>query len=161
VFNLSENTFFYPKLLRRAIVPSVGFVVVVSIGLCIGIRYGTAEVVELFALLLLFGEFGLGRLLRIWWMINEFENLHRECVRWLHEGHWAEDVYDAEPIRLLSEYECIKSRGGVRAKDKLFERLNRKVSTEWEQRSNAMLRDMNQRIAHSPATASRTSATFF
>jgi hypothetical protein len=141
MFNLLENTFFYPRLLRKDAIPSVVFVIMATIGLVVGLRYGTAEVVELLALLLLFGEFGLGRILRISWMIKEFDGLHADCLRWFREGGLVRRAPDTEPLRLLAEYECVKSRGGVRAKDKTFDGMNTELSIEWERRSKVILAD--------------------
>jgi hypothetical protein len=143
MINLAENTFFYPKLLRKDAVRPLIFVIVSIIGLFIGVRYGTAEVVEMLALLLLFGELGLGRLLRIFWMIREFEGLHEEQLRWFREGSLCRSNADMEVLRLLTEYECVKSRGGVRARDKTFERMNTELSAEWERIGNMVLADAN------------------
>ena len=132
VENLAEDTFFYSRLLRRESVFAGVFVFVAGLGAIVGLRYGSAELVEMLALLMLFGEFGLGRVFRMRWMISQMELVHLDCLRWFRERALETEMAKVEAMRLFAEYESMKSRGAVRARDRTFDTMNPRLTAEWE-----------------------------
>jgi len=127
--SLCEDTFFYPRLLAHDLPKPVMLVLLMVIGLSISLRQGSPELVELFAVLLLFSDLGLARLIRMVWMIRELRRLHEECY---HSLVLPRPVpLEVEALRLMTEYESIKSRGGVRGSDRTFKKLNPTLTTQW------------------------------
>lgn len=130
---LAENTYFYPRLLARDAMLPLALVLLMTAGLVVALRYGTAEVVELFAIVLLFSDLGLPRLVRVRWMIREYKALHDEVMRVLGFGVPYAAPLEVEAMRLLAQYESVKSRGGIRARDSTFHKLNPRLTAEWAQ----------------------------
>ena len=131
--SLSENTYFYPRLLRHEMTGPTVLVLAMLVGLLFAIRLGTAEVVELFAVLLLFSDLGVIRLIRMGWTIKEDHWLHSECAHALKLSAVAGQRLDLEAMRLYGEYETIKARGGVRASKHTFDKLNPRLTREWDE----------------------------
>ncbi len=131
LMNLAENTFFVPRMLRAELGNQIALALVFSIGLLISIRFGTAEVVELFAVLLVFSEVILGKLVRMVWTLIRVKHLHIDIIAALRDR--APTTTDAigRTLFLLGEYEYIKARGGYRASDHTFAQLNPVLTKQW------------------------------
>lgn len=132
LMNLAENTFFVPRLLRHDIGKQIVQVLVVSLALFIGLRYGTVEVVELFAVLVLFSELLLGKLVRTTWALVRMRQLHLEIVATLRLDDPQPLWLAAMALYLLGEYEYVKSRASYRAPMRTFQRLNPSLTAQWE-----------------------------
>lgn len=131
LFILLENTFFYPRLLKAQLKGLVLLGAIALICLAVAIRLGTPEMIELVALLVLFAEFGLGRLIRTYWAMNQFRALH-ERVEGVLQSNLVGFERAARILFSLAEYEYIKGRAGVRANAAIFARFNPALSHEWE-----------------------------
>lgn len=131
LFNLAENTFFVPRLLQPELHRQVMLVAFSSFGLAISIRFGSAEVVELFAVLLVFSEALLGKLVRMVWTLSRMRHLHVDIAAEIR----ARAPFTVESVGrvmyLAGEYEYIKGRAGYRASDSTFRELNPSLIEQW------------------------------
>lgn len=128
---LAENTFFFPRLLKAELPRQLMLCGLVTVALLIGLRFGTAELVELLAVLVLFGELGLGKTIRWVWTTQRMDLLHEQVAALVtskREGL----VLLTRTLELAMEYEYIKAKSGVRASDKTLERLNEVLSRRWD-----------------------------
>lgn len=151
LFNLAENTFFVPRLLQHELHRQVVLVVLSTIGLVVSIRFGSAEVVELFAVLLVFSEALLGKLVRMIWTLSRMRHLHVDLAAELR----ARTPFTVESVGrvmyLAGEYEYIKGRAGYRASDHTFRTLNPSLTEQWNAYRDALIgecepSDANQRL---------------
>lgn len=132
LLNLAENTFFFPKLMRENISSQKTQVLIVSIMLVLSLRFGTVEIVELFAVLLLFSELLLGKLVRTIWAQNRMKSLHLEIIAALRLNESKQIQHMALALYLIGEYEYIKARASCRASARNFEKMNPIISIQWE-----------------------------
>lgn len=147
---LAENTFFFPRLLKAELPRQLFLCALVTVALLVGLRFGTAELVELLAVLVLFGELGLGKTIRWIWVTQRMHLLHGQVAALVTSRHEGVALL-ARSMELAMEYDYIKAKSGVRASDKTLERLNKRLSEEWE----AYLRN-ELKIASSPRETKRT-----
>lgn len=133
VLSLMENTYFYPRLLSHEIPAVFALVGVLAIALVMSIRFGSPEMIELFAVILLFSDVGIGKLIRVIWATQQFGVLYTDCCAIWRCWPEGQDSQQAELMRLFGEYESIKARSGARASDRTFKKLNPKLTAEWKE----------------------------
>lgn len=139
LMNLAENTFFVPRLLRAELGAQVALVAFFSVGLVFSVRFGTAEVVELFALLLVFSEVLLGKLIRLVWTLIRSRHLHLDIVAALRDRAADENATAARALYALGEYEYMKGRAGYRSRDRTFKKLNPILTPRWDAYRDSVL----------------------
>lgn len=132
LLNLAENTFFVPRLLRPELNKQIILVMALSLTLFFSIRFGTVEVIELVAVLILFSDLLLGKLVRTAWSLIRMRQLHLEIVAALRIKDPGQIRLAAMALYLLGEYEYIKSRANCRTSTHTFRRLNPRLSLQWE-----------------------------
>lgn len=140
VMSLAENTYFYPRLLAHEIPALSCLVLLLVMALLASIRFGTPEWIELCAVVLLFSEVALAKLIRLLWARHQFEALYEYCLTILR--NWPRGmVLHAEALKIITEYETIKARSTARASDRTFQRLNPRLTAEWTQICERLERD--------------------
>jgi len=133
--SLAESAYFYPRLIRTRQPFQVLFVSIAAALLVVSLRVGTMEFIELFGLLILFGEGGLGRLLRMHWGVRAYERLCDECLMALQRhaaGDEAADLTQARAVACLAEYEVIKARCRIRVPNHVFDHHNSTITRDWD-----------------------------
>lgn len=136
IHSLAENSFFYPRLLRTQQRYQITFVAISVVLLVVSLRVGTLEFIELFALLIVFGDGGVNRLIRLLWGIRAYERLCNDCLTTLQRqssGEEAADLSQAMAVAYLAEYEVIKARCRIRVSARIFDRFNPDITREWEE----------------------------
>lgn len=142
LFSVAENSFFYPRLLRSQLVVQCIFVCLAFTLFLVSLRVGTLEFIELFVLLVLLGDGGLGRFLRLVWGRWRYRQLCEQCLTSLRRhfaGEQSADLTRAEAVAFLAEYEVVKARCRIRASSAVFDRLNPVLTQQW----NAQLATFN------------------
>ena len=132
VLSLAENTFFYPRLLAHEMPGLIALASILVFALAASIRFGTAELIELFAVVLLFSEVAMGRLIRLLWAKQQFNILYDDCCTILRCWPSTQKRQYVELLRLFSEYESIKARSSIRASTRTFRELNPKLTAQWK-----------------------------
>lgn len=127
---LAENTFFFPRLLKAELPQQILFCVVVTLCLLVGLRFGTAEFVELVAVIVLFGDLGLGKLIRMLWAIQRLDQLHLQ-IKALISASYAGIELQSRAAETLTEYEYLKGKSATRAGNATFTRMNEELTREW------------------------------
>lgn len=150
--SLAENSFFYSRLLGASKRKLLALVGVLILAMLIALREGTAEMVELVAVVLLCSDAVGGRLVRVIWASGQYNMLHSRCIALLTQ--WPDDVgrQNAEVLALFGEYESIKSRSSVRASDRTFDRLNPLLTPLWEQTRTEIEKSLYQQGKAVPMT---------
>lgn len=136
LYSLAENTFFYPRLIRERRPLQILFVLAAVVLLVVSLRIGSLEFIELFGLLVLLGDGGLGRLLRMHWGIRAYQQLCDQCLTTLQRhfaGEETADLTQAHAVAFLAEYEVIKARCRIRVSNHVFEHHNSAITREWNE----------------------------
>lgn len=79
-----------------------------------------------------FSEQILSRWFRLEWLRSRFEKTYNDLYR-LFQTQPAADKFSAMALESFTTYETAKAIGGITLSAKIFERLNPKLSQEWEQ----------------------------
>lgn len=133
--SLAENTFFHPRLLQAELRRAYAFSAIALVILLLSIRFAPVEYVELFGLLIFFGESGVVRVLRIRWAVGRFNLLHEEvcsALRRIGSGDVSADLFQASIILCLADYEVIKAKLRIRPRRRFFEQMNPTLTKEWD-----------------------------
>lgn len=140
--SLAENTFFHPRLLQAELRRAYIFCAIALVILLLSVRFAPVEYVELFGLLIFFGDSGVVRVLRIRWAIEKFNLLHEEICSALRRSSSSDisaDLFQASVVLCLADYEVIKAKLRIRPRQRFFEQLNPTLSKEWDELRRASL----------------------
>ncbi len=133
LLNICENTYFYPKLIKNESKKMAWIFLITLIAIVILIRKGSVELIEWAVLIVFCTDFVFLKLFRMNWMILKFQNCFDRANKLARDWSNVDERQQWEVIDILCEYETIKARGGYRPADATFRKLNRQLTSDWQE----------------------------